>query len=101
MTVSAFLSVAPVIEGSMAEDVATAIDELEQYDIGYETTPMGTLIEAEDVETVFAAAAAAHAAIDADRVSTFLKIDDKRTANTSMASKVDRVAEELGREPRG
>ncbi|MFB6310106.1 MAG: MTH1187 family thiamine-binding protein [Salinirussus sp.] len=101
MTVSAFLSVAPVIEGSMAEDVATAIDELEQYDIGYETTPMGTLIEAEDAETVFAAAAAAHAAIDADRVSTFLKIDDKRTSNTSMASKVDRVAEELGREPRG
>ncbi|WP_299266258.1 thiamine-binding protein, partial [Halorientalis sp.] len=47
---------------------------LEGYDVAYETTPMGTIIEAEDATEVFAAAQAAHEAVDADRVSTFLKV---------------------------
>jgi uncharacterized protein (TIGR00106 family) len=100
MTCVAFLSVAPVTEDSMASEVAKAVAALDDFDVTYETTPMGTTIEAQDATEVFAAAEAAHAAVDGDRVSTFLKIDDKRTTDTTARAKVDRVEEELGREAR-
>ncbi|OYR46075.1 MULTISPECIES: thiamine-binding protein [unclassified Halorubrum] len=98
MTTVALLSVAPVIEDSMASEVAKAVAALDAFDVSYETNPMGTVIEADDAETVFAAAAAAHDAVDGDRVSTVLKIDDKRTAETTADRKVEAVEQELGRE---
>ena len=101
MTVVALLSVAPVIEGSMAEEVAAAVEALEAFDVEYETNPMGTVIEADDASTLFAAAEAAHRAVDADRVSTVLKIDDKRTSDADAAEKVDAVERHLGRPARG
>jgi uncharacterized protein (TIGR00106 family) len=100
MTVIALLSVAPVREGDMSGDVAAAVAALDDFDVSYETQPMGTTIEADDVDTLLDAVAAAHKAVDADRVSTFLKIDDKRTEDTRAQDKVDSVAEVLGREPR-
>ena len=101
MSVVALLSVAPVRAGSMAAYVAAAIEALEGFEVAYETTPMGTVIEADDVETLLEAVGAAHAAVDADRVSTFLKIDDKRTAETTAAEKVRHVEDVLGRRARG
>lgn len=101
MTVVALLSVAPVKEGSMAEDVADAVAALDDFDVSYGTNPMGTVIEADDVGTLFAACEAAHRAVDADRVSTVLKIDDKRTSDASAASKVEGVERALGREATG
>jgi uncharacterized protein (TIGR00106 family) len=98
MTVTAFLTVSPDTDGSMAPAVATAVEQLEAFDVEYETTPMGTILEAQDVAEVFAAARAAHEALDADRVGTFLKIDDKRTVDDPAAAKVQSVEEELGRE---
>ena len=74
MTVVALLSVAPVKEGSMAEEVAQAIAALDSFDVSYETNPMGTVIEADDIDTLLDAVGAAHKAVDGDRVSTFLKI---------------------------
>ena len=97
MTVIGFLSTAPVTEESMAGEVAKAVDALEEFDVEYETGPMGTTIEADDVETLLEAVEAAHRAIDADRVSTVLKIDDKRTSDRSAREKVEAVEEELGR----
>ena len=97
MTCIAFLSVAPVVEESMAPYVADAVDALEPFDVTYETTPMGTVIEAEDSGELFDAA---HAAVDADRVETFLKIDDKRTVDQTATEKVDAVEEHLGRAAR-
>jgi uncharacterized protein (TIGR00106 family) len=101
MTVVALLSVAPVRDGSMAEDVAAAVAALDDYDVAYETNPMGTVIEADDVDTLLDAVGAAHEAVDADRVSTFLKIDDKRTADAPASSKVEGVERELGRPASG
>ncbi|MFC5279547.1 MTH1187 family thiamine-binding protein [Halorubrum rubrum] len=98
MTVVALLSVAPVIEGSMAEEVAEAVAALDDFDVSYETNPMGTTIEADDVDTLLDAVGAAHRAVDGDRVSTFLKIDDKRTVETTADRKVEAVEEHLGRE---
>ena len=98
MTAIALLSVAPVTEGSMAEEVAKAVAALDDFDVSYETNPMGTVIEADSVDEVFAAAQAAHEAVDGDRVSTFLKIDDKRTREQRARDKVDAVEDALGRE---
>ena len=100
MTTVALLSVAPVTEGSMAAEVAKAVAALDDFDVSYETNPMGTVIEADDAEAVFAAAAAAHAAVDGDRVSTFLKVDDKRASDKGAREKVESVERELGREAR-
>jgi uncharacterized protein (TIGR00106 family) len=100
MTVVALLSVAPVIEGSMSGEVAKAVAALDDYDVTYETNPMGTVIEADDIDTLLAAVGAAHKAVDADRVSTVLKIDDKRTAETTASEKVDAVEAHLGRPAR-
>lgn len=82
----------------MAADVAKAVAALDDFDVSYETNPMGTVVEADDAGEVFAAAAAAHAAVDADRVSTFLKVDDKRASETGATEKVESVERELGRE---
>ncbi|MEF8757192.1 MAG: MTH1187 family thiamine-binding protein [Halobacteriales archaeon] len=100
MTTIAFLSVAPVTEDSMADEVAKAVAALEEFDVAYETTPMGTTIEADDPAEIFAAAHAAHEAVDGDRVSTFLKIDDKRTVDQRATEKVEAVERELGRAAR-
>lgn len=100
MTVIGFLSVAPVVEGSMSEEVARAVAALDEFDVGYETTPMGTILEADDPAELFAAAQAAHEAVDADRVSTFLKVDDKRTVDQTADEKVRSVERHLGREAR-
>ncbi|ELY54367.1 hypothetical protein C491_19419 [Natronococcus amylolyticus DSM 10524] len=97
MTVVALLSVAPVTEQSMADEVAKAVEALEEYDVGYETNPMGTVIEADSTDELFAAAQAAHEAVDGDRVSTVLKIDDKRTRDAAASEKVEAVEEALGR----
>jgi uncharacterized protein (TIGR00106 family) len=99
MTASAFLTVSPDTEGSMAPEIATAVDALEEYDVTYETTPMGTLLEAEDTAELFAAAQGAHDAVDSDRVVTTVKIDDKRVSDASMEEKVAAVESHLGREP--
>ncbi|WP_277553395.1 MTH1187 family thiamine-binding protein [Halobaculum limi] len=100
MTVIALLSVAPVVEGSMSREVAKAVAVLDDFDVAYETNPMGTVIETESMEELMAAATAAHNAVDGDRVSTFLKIDDKRTRSQRASEKVDAVERELGRPAR-
>lgn len=100
MTVVALLSVAPVIEGSMAGEVARAVAALDEFDVAYETNPMGTVIEADSIDELMAAATAAHKAVDGDRVSTFLKIDDKRTREYEAREKVESVERELGRAAR-
>ena len=84
----------------MAADVADAVAALDDFDIAYETNPMGTVIEADDIDTLLAAVAAAHKAVDGDRVSTFLKVDDKRTSDAPASQKVAVVEDHLGRPAR-
>jgi len=98
VTVVALLSVAPVIEDSMADEVAKAVAALDDFDVSYETNPMGTVIEADSTDELFDAAQAAHEAVDGDRVSTILKIDDKRAREQRAHEKVDAVEDALGRE---
>lgn len=97
MSVIALLSVAPVQEDSMGAEVAKAVDALDAFDVSYETNPMGTVIETDSIDELFSAAEAAHTAVDGDRVSTVLKIDDKRTSDQSASEKVESVEHHLGR----
>jgi len=101
MTAIGELNIVPVRKGSMSGEIAKAIEALEAFDVTYETTPMGTILEADDVHELFAAAEAAHEAVDEDRVITTLKIDDKRTVHQHASEKVTAVEERLGREARG
>lgn len=82
----------------MSAEIAKAIDALEGFDVEYETTGMGTIIEAEEAATVFEAASAAHDAVDSERVVTSLKIDDKRSVEQTAEGKVNSVEKHLGRE---
>jgi uncharacterized protein (TIGR00106 family) len=100
MSIVAELSVAPVIEGSMSKEVAKAVQALDDFDVRYEIHPMGTVIEAETIDELLDAVKAAHKAVEADRVSTFLKIDDKRNRSTSAQDKVRSVERALGRAPK-
>ncbi|WP_299237476.1 thiamine-binding protein [Natronomonas sp.] len=99
MTAFALLRVTPIKTGDITADVAAAVEALEGFDVEYETTPMATTLEAEDVSELFAACAAAHEAVDAAEVHTLLQVDDKEGSMTA-DDKVDAVETELGREAR-
>jgi len=98
MTAIALLSVAPVIEGSMSGEVAKAVAALDDFDVSYETNPMGTVIEADDAETLFGGGRGRSRRRRRRPRLHGLKIDDKRTEDTTAARKVEAVEEHLGRE---
>lgn len=100
MTVTAMVSVSPVDDESVdfEAEIAKAIDALEEFDVRYETHPMETTIEAEDLGEVFDAAQAATEALDASRTLTSLKIDHFREETLAVEEKVDMVEAHLGRE---
>ncbi|MFC7232448.1 MTH1187 family thiamine-binding protein [Saliphagus sp. GCM10025308] len=100
MTVFALLRVSPITEDDITPDVAAAIDALEEFDVTYETTPMATTLEADDVHELFAACAAAHEAVDRAHVQTLVQVDDKREVEMTASDKVDAVEGELGRDAR-
>ena len=100
MTAIAELNIIPVRKGSMSGEIAKVVEALEAFDITYETNPMGTILEADDVQELFTAAEAAHGAVDEDRVITTLGIDDKRTVHQRASEKVTAVEDQLGREAR-
>lgn len=97
MTVIGFLSTAPVSDEPMSDQVANAVEAIDETGVTYQTGPMGTTIEAESIEELFEAVQAAHEAIDADRVSTLLKVDDRRDSEKGAWEKVDTVEQALGR----
>jgi len=100
MTVFALLRVTPITESEPTEAVAAAIDALEEYDVRYETAPMATTLEADDVSELFAACAAAHDAVDAASVQTLVQVDEK-PGEMAAEEKVTAVESELGREATG
>lgn len=100
MTVFALLRVTPVTDDDITEDVAAAIDALEDHDVEYETTPMATILEADDVHELFAACADAHAAVETGEVQTLVQVEEKRGVEMSADDKIDAVEGELGRDAR-
>ena len=85
----------------MSDQIAAAIDALDQFDITYELTPMDTVIEADDVSEIFAAAEAAHQALDEERIITSLEIDHQLNREQHGTDRVAAVERELGRPVHG
>jgi len=89
------LSIAPVGKDvSLSKYVKTALNILEKSNIKFETNAMATVIETEDLETLFKVVEEAHKAVmksGAKRVITELKIDDRGDKNVTMKSKLKSV----------
>jgi len=89
------LSIAPVGEStSLSTYVKIALEVLRKNNIKFKTNDMATIIETEDLETLFKAVKEAHEAVlksGAKRVITELKIDDRRDKNIGMGYKVKAV----------
>jgi uncharacterized protein (TIGR00106 family) len=89
------LSIAPVGEGtSLSKYVKLVIETLKKENLKVVTNAMATVIETEDLETLFSAVQKAHNAVidsGAERVLTELKIDDRRDKNITIESKLRAV----------
>ena len=76
---------------SVSKFLAPAVEELDKRKIKYETTSMGTIFEAKNIEEAFDLVRAAHEAVfekGVKRVVTTVRIDDRRDVERSMEDKV-------------
>ncbi|MGA2680741.1 MAG: MTH1187 family thiamine-binding protein [Candidatus Bathyarchaeia archaeon] len=95
--VMAEFSIVPVGSGetSVGRYVAAAILAFRNVEgLDFEVTSMGTILAANDLDTIFEAVRKAHEAVagmGAKRVSSILKIDDRRDKPRSMNDKIDAV----------
>ena len=98
-TVIAEFSIIPVGQAGSSDSryVAAAINALKNVKgLDFEVTPMGTILAAKNLDTIFEAVRQAHEAIIATgvkRVSSTLRIDDRRDKPRTMDDKVKAVKE--------
>ena len=89
------LSIAPVgNDVSLSKFVKIVINVLRKNDIKFETNDMATIIETEDLDTLFNVVKEAHNEVinnGAKRVITELKIDDRKDKNVKIGAKVKAV----------
>jgi uncharacterized protein (TIGR00106 family) len=87
------LSIAPIGKGtSVSNYVKVVIETLKKEQVKYQTNAMATVIETQDLTTLFHVVQKAHlavAAAGAERIITELKIDDRRDKEVTMKSKVN------------
>ncbi len=99
MTIAEF-SVSPTGKGvSVSEYVARCVDLVDRSGLAYRLNPMGTVVEG-PFDDVLALIAKCHKAVAADceRVSTIIKIDDRKGARNQIEAKVAKVERLVGRE---
>ena len=89
------LSIAPVGVGtSLSRYVKIVIDVFNNNEIIFKTNDMATVIETEDLETLFSVVEEAHKAVisaGAKRVITELKIDDRRDKEVIIGTKLKSI----------
>ncbi len=98
MTIAEF-SIAPTGKGgSVSKYVARCLDLVDRSGLPYRLNPMGTVVEG-SFDEVLALIARCHKAVSRDcpRVSTIIKIDDRKGARNQMETKVTHVERALGR----
>src|SRR3989442_15520518 len=101
MTIAEF-SITPIGKGvSVGEYVARSVDIVDRSGLGYRLNPMGTVVEG-SFDEVLALIARCHKAVarDCERVSTIIKIDDRKGATRQLVAKVAAVEKRLGRKLR-
>lgn len=88
----------PLGEKSLSRYVAEVVKLLDRKGVKYQLTPMATIIEAPTVEDVLKIVAEAHELmfkLGAERVSTTVRIDDRRDKERHMEDKVKSVMEKV------
>jgi len=91
--------IVPLGEKSLSRYVAEVIKLLEKKGVKYQLTPMATIIETKTVREAFDIIEEAHELmfnLGAERVSTTIRIDDKRDRERHMEDKVKSVLEKVG-----
>ena len=97
----AYFTIAPVgiKSTSMGSYVAAALAAINKVKVlSYELTPMGTVLEADKLETILEAVKAAHETLTAKgihRIESTLIIDDRRDKPRTMKDKVDSVKKQM------
>ena len=96
-------SIVPIGTGetSVSSYVAAAVDALSGVrGLELQVTPMGTVLAAKDLKTILDAVRVAHEvlfSLGIKRVSSTLKLDDRRDKSRTMNDKVKAVNEKLKR----
>ena len=89
------LSIAPVGEGvNLSKYVKKVIYVLKKSNVKFETNAMATVIETENLKTLFEVVEEAHKAVmnsGASRVITELKIDDRQDKPATIESKLKSI----------
>jgi uncharacterized protein (TIGR00106 family) len=101
MTIAEF-SISPMGKGaSVSEYVARCVDIVDRSGLAYRLNPMGTVVEG-SFDDVIGLISRCHKAVaaDCDRVSTIIKIDDRKGAPNQIEGKVRKVENLLGRKLR-
>ncbi|HII40321.1 MAG TPA: MTH1187 family thiamine-binding protein [Thermoplasmata archaeon] len=98
MTIAEF-SISPTGKDvGVSEYVARCLDLVDRSGLAYKLNPMGTVVEG-SFDEVMELIARCHKAVAADceRVSTIIKIDDRKGATDQIEGKVSKVERLLGR----
>lgn len=86
------LSIAPISKGtSVSRYVKIVIEILRKEHVKFQTNAMATVIETEDLPTLFKIIQKAHDAVvatGAERIITEIKIDDRRDKEATIESKL-------------
>lgn len=95
--VIAELVIAPFGVGtSLSSYVKESVKEIDSFpEIRVQHTPMSSIIEADSVDQILEVTKAAHERmfdVGAERVSTLLRIDDRRDKGREMEDKVDAIS---------
>ena len=101
MTLAEF-SIAPTGKGtSVSEYVARCLDLVDRSGLAYRLNPMGTVVEG-PLDEVMALILRCHKAVarDCERVSTIIKIDDRKGTSDRIDEKVRKVERLVGRKLR-
>jgi len=101
MTIAEF-SITPIGKGSsVGTYVARCLDIVDRSGVPYRLNAMGTVVEGE-LGVVFKLIARCHKAVaeDCERVSTIVKIDDRKGTSGQLDAKVKDVERRLGRKLR-
>jgi uncharacterized protein (TIGR00106 family) len=83
---------------SMSFYIAKSIDAIKELKIKYELTPMGTVLESENTDEIFAASKVIMETVHrlgVKRVETVLKIDSRDDKKQTMTDKIQSINEKL------
>jgi uncharacterized protein (TIGR00106 family) len=101
MSVLLEFSMFPTDRGeSKSEFVARVLDVIDTSGLDYQLTPMGTIVEGENIDEVLKLVGDCYKVLEPDcnRVSSFLKFDIRKGHSSRLHSKIASVEKHLDRE---